>query len=995
MNPNSKIFIPNQKDLQTVTLTNLSKKQTKILQDVIYEWSNTPTLNGLLKRWEERKQKTRDMISITNDLSFLLLNISSLKLYLYDLLELLNSLHVSIIVLNGTRNNESTLKQIKCHLSNFQFFFQKGTNPFGGVLIAVHRSIPALLVTEFQNINNLIVLDIGNSSNRLQLATCYSPPNEKLPLKLFNDLIRRNPNTAILGDLNAKHNSWSNTIDNQKGRALSNWLNDNYFQVVNKLIPTSTRSNAVIDLIITPTNLPTGSFSVLPSIGSDHLPVFWSSPYSVPSRERSIPIIRTYWTLYELFNTLTTPYWENLSTIMQDKIDFFCLYERFLALISARLTYVSYRKSYKPSLPKQVVDSIKVKQKYLQLVRKTKHPYYIVQLNSLTKQIRKSIFEYKRSMWNEYCKSFNTIDVRQFWRKTRQHYKTYCPPIEGFLHNGSTITTPLDMCNVARQFYLDQFSEHENTHSDIEIEADIIDKELQNELLNSTINSYLIKFMDVKKTILSLKNKNSTGLDGVSNRMIKLLPTPHLSFITNAFNYMVTKICVPQHWLTAKMILLSKTKSPLVEMNDTRPISLLPCFSKLFEKLFLVHLRQWIHENGILPEEQTGFRQGHNMSTRIVSIIDQIGQGLALNTATAALFIDFKSAFNQLWIKGLWFKLKRLNCPLYIIAWLRNYLVGRSAFIEVKGIKSNTFPLHKGVPQGSCVGPVLFILYHYDLLNASPNLHFNHLFADDMAIVLSPSPTWSSKSTIPLLAKQITTIINDLYNYSVVWKQPMNLKKTHWSLFHRQISPPIPKIKCNNNIIEQVPKFKYLGVILDARLSFNQHIDYIKAKINKNISIFKRLSNTRMISQEISYRLYYAYIRPHYQSLLNIFPILSPTKKKQLEALNRKIFRIIHRWYDATNDEIINLPAYKTIGLLTQLHFTKLLNTITHTNPTTIADFIQHKLYFLYLREYYLNPQLRKEKQKMVTRGRTAKRLRQLLYSNKPTLFDLVYGFTQ
>ncbi|CAF4297312.1 unnamed protein product, partial [Adineta steineri] len=148
---------------------------------------------------------------------------------------------------------------------------------------------------------------------------------------------------------------------------------------------------------------------------------------------------------------------------------------------------------------------------------------------------------------------------------------------------------------------------------------------------------------------------------------------------------MVQNVCIPRHWLTAKMILLSKTKTSIVDINDTRPISLLPCFSKLYEKLFLVLFRQWISDNGFLPDEQTGFRPGHNMSTRIVSIVDQIGSGLALNTATAALFVDFKSAFNQLWIKGLWIKLKRLNCPIYIIAWLRKYLLGRSAFVELKG----------------------------------------------------------------------------------------------------------------------------------------------------------------------------------------------------------------------------------------------------------------------------------------------------------------------
>ena len=202
---------------------------------------------------------------------------------------------------------------------------------------------------------------------------------------------------------------------------------------------------------------------------------------------------------------------------------------------------------------------------------------------------------------------------------------------------------------------------------------------------------------------------------------------------------MIQNLKYPQYWHTAKMVLLSKTKSSMVEINDTRPISLLPCLFKLYEKVFLIHFQKWILQAGILPEEQTGFRARHNMFTRIVSIIDQIGCGLTVNTAAAALFIDFKSAFNQMWYKGLWMKLQRLNCPKYIIAWLRNYLISRSAHIEIKNNRSKYFSLYKGVPQGSCVGPVLFLVYHYDLLTAISNLHNKHLYADDLAIVFTPS----------------------------------------------------------------------------------------------------------------------------------------------------------------------------------------------------------------------------------------------------------------
>jgi len=143
MNPNANTFIPIQKDHHLIPMTNLSKKQMKILQDLISEWTAASTLNNVLTNWKKRRQQTLDMLNVKNELSFLSLNISTLKLYLYDLFELLNSLQVSVIVLNGTRHDKDTLKYFSMYLSNFQVFFQNGSNAFGGVLVATrHASNP-------------------------------------------------------------------------------------------------------------------------------------------------------------------------------------------------------------------------------------------------------------------------------------------------------------------------------------------------------------------------------------------------------------------------------------------------------------------------------------------------------------------------------------------------------------------------------------------------------------------------------------------------------------------------------------------------------------------------------------------------------------------------------------------------------------------------------------------------------------------------------------
>jgi hypothetical protein len=150
------------------------------------------------------------------------------------------------------------------------------------------------------------------------------------------------------------------------------------------------------------------------------------------------------------------------------------------------------------------------------------------------------------------------------------------------------------------------------------------------------------------------------------------------------------------------------------------------------------------------------------------------------------------------------------------------------------------------------------------------------------------------------------------------------------------------------------------------------------------------------LKKEISYRLFYAFIRPHYQSILNLYPILSRSKQHQLEALNRKkIFRIVNRWHDATNIEVTNLPAYKSIEHLTQIHYVKLCTTIIRSNPSIISDYIQHKLYLLLLKEYFVNPFLLKEKRTIVGRGRTPNRIRKFIMACTPTLFDRVFSFVE
>ena len=148
-----------------------------------------------------------------------------------------------------------------------------------------------------------------------------------------------------------------------------------------------------------------------------------------------------------------------------------------------------------------------------------------------------------------------------------------------------------------------------------------------------------------------------------------------------------------------------------------------------------------------------------------------------------------------------------------------------------------------------------------------------------------------------------------------------------------------------------------------------------------------------MTCEKINFKLFNAYIRPYYQSLLNAYPILSDGKKGQLEGLNRKIFRIIHNWHDARNIEVTNLTKYRSIAELTAAHWNKLTDTIIRTNPSVIQDYLQHKMSILYIYEYVNNPTLAIERKAIFERGRIRKYIWDLITENRMTLLDHILSY--
>ena len=281
------------------------------------------------------------------------------------------------------------------------------------------------------------------------------------------------------------------------------------------------------------------------------------------------------------------------------------------------------------------------------------------------------------------------------------------------------------------------------------------------------------------------------------------------------------------------MILLPTENSKIIFINNTRPISLLPCLSKVFEKCLLIYLHQWMNNNGILSSEQTGFRTNHSTTMRFIQFPQDFSEGLFQKTAALVIYVDFTKAFDQLWHGGLLYKLFRMNCPRELFLFIMNYLKDQKCYIDINGISSKVFTVDKGVPQGSCLGPILFLLFHCSLPQALPSASHLHLYADDLALIITASPWWKGKQFQENMQKLGQQTLNELQIYADTWGQPINSNKTPWQWIHRRVTVPSLNLFISQLPIERTPYFEYLGIIVDNRLTFNKHWKYIRKNSNQ------------------------------------------------------------------------------------------------------------------------------------------------------------------
>ena len=380
---------------------------------------------------------------------------------------------------------------------------------------------------------------------------------------------------------------------------------------------------------------------------------------------------------------------------------------------------------------------------------------------------------------------------------------------------------------------------------------------------SSIENSMFLPHIDETEISTIIKNikNSSSGWDNIPPVLLKSCITSYIKPLTYIVNKSFETGMFPDPMKLAKIVPIFKSGDKKI-ISNYRPISVLTFFSKIFEKAISKYLLEFLDSNNTLYKYQFSFRKKFSTSHAIISIVEKINNALSSGKCVAGVFLDFRKAYDTVDHSILLKKLYAYGIRGTILNWFKSYLSNREQFASINNTYSDKNYISCGIPQGSVLGPLLFLIYINDLPNVSKKL-YSILFADDTSVFLEGDNL-----------NTLSTVINEELNKLSIWlasnKLTLNTDKSHYVIFHRaRLKQTKIEIKLSDISLKRVSFTKFLGVIIDEKLSFTRHISYIKNKISKAMGII--IKARKYLNRKSLLNLYHAFVFPYLTYCIEIW----------------------------------------------------------------------------------------------------------------------------
>ena len=409
---------------------------------------------------------------------------------------------------------------------------------------------------------------------------------------------------------------------------------------------------------------------------------------------------------------------------------------------------------------------------------------------------------------------------------------------------------------------------------------------------------------EVKKMISIIKSKSSCGLDEFPTKLLRYLPNSTLDLLAHLFNLSLSTGNYISVFKVAKVTPVYKNGNAQV-VSNYRPISVLSAFSKILEKLIHNRILSFLDQNNILSKLQFGFRPTFSTQLACSYLSSKISDLFNNNLLVLAIFLDLTKAFDTLDHDILLSKLSNYGFRGVVNDWFRSYLCDRQQKVRINDKYSNFKPISYGIPQGSTLGPLLFLIYINDIFQG---LRYETiLYADDATILIH------SKSLSNLFSAANDSL-NEVHNNLLINKLTLNVSKTKFMVLtpqpHRLVRNPYYVISVNNVPISEVNSFRFLGTIFSNNFNWKSHIESIRSKLRTCLGIIYKARDH--LNKNCLMSIFHSLASTHLNYCITTWCNTNSSKIPQLQSLCNRILRLIFRRHSHDNIDDI----YKKYALL-------------------------------------------------------------------------------
>lgn len=399
---------------------------------------------------------------------------------------------------------------------------------------------------------------------------------------------------------------------------------------------------------------------------------------------------------------------------------------------------------------------------------------------------------------------------------------------------------------------------------------------------NNLSNFTLINMVDLEKIVSSLKNKSSP--DEICVELLKKCFSAIRNPLLNIINSSLERCEVPNELKLSTIIPIPKVPNTNQAIH-LRPINMINATAKVLEKAVYEQIVGYLERNKVICEYQSGFRSKHSCETALQCVLTDWKKSTEDNLCTIAVFLDLQRAFETVDRCRLIKKIESVGIDGMALNWIINYLSNRQQRLKLHEFYSERMQNDIGVPQGSILGPLLFLIYLNDIVTIAEECKI-HLFADDTLL-------YFSNKDVHKCVDIMNSSLERVYRYCCANLLKVNVNKTKWMLLgeHKNNKNENIHIRLNDREIEKVNKFVYLGVTIDSQLKFKEHANQVIKTVAYKVNYLRRCSP--YLSQWSKLMIYNSIILPHLNYCSTILFFLNQNEMTRLQKMQNRAMRII------------------------------------------------------------------------------------------------------